>query len=203
MAKALLDTLLAIVLFLGICMFMALLSGCASNRDASTDTKRSKRVDTVTTQQVVVGEKIVKLTSRTTVVENEDTGTVFNERVEVEAPQVLQDLGTVALEAGKKVADSIVPGSGYLVETITGLAGLGAGGAGIKAMSESRRRRKLEEEQEEAEERQRKVNRAMKEYADDIEEAETDDEITAIKKKHEERQRRLGIYDDVMKARHG
>lgn len=212
---------MALIMLAILAVLSLLLGGCASNRTATgTEDRDEQRHEcTVTTTETVrqvlsptTGEPI-ELREKTRVVsESAATGSsratsTTEEALEVQAPKALETLGAVLKEGAKKVADKTVPGGGAAVEwawqAVSGVLGVGAAGAGAKAVLDGRRRRRLEEEAEEAEERRRLVAKSMNDYARDIEGATTDDQVRDIKTKHRERQRALGIHDDIERLLHG
>jgi len=87
-----------------------------------------------------------------------------------------------------------------------GLLGpLGGGGTvGLIAAYFIKRIKDKNEQEREAMERDRKAKiAAMDAYAKDIEKAETDEDVEKIKTKHAERQKVLGIHDQLAQDRHG
>lgn len=48
----------------------------------------------------------------------------------------------------------------------------------------------------------KRMVKAQSEYADDLERAETDADVAAVKAKHADRQKTLGIHADLQRARH-
>lgn len=214
--KAMALIMLAILAVLGL-----LLGGCASNRTAAGSEERAEkhRERTVTTTETVrqvlspVTGEPMELREKTRVVsESEATGSSratssTEETLEVQPPKALETLGAVVKEGAKQVADQAVPGGGAAVEwawqAVSGALGVGVAGAGAKAVLDGRRRRREEEEAEAAEERRRLIAKAMNDYARDIEGATTDDQVRDIKTKHRERQRALGIHDDIERLLHG
>jgi len=211
---------LAVIILCVLALLCFLLGGCASNRTASGTEERSEQRQerTVTTTETVrqafspTGE-LVELREKTRVVSDSTASgssradTTADEQLEVEPPKALGVIGTALKEGAKKVADQAVPGGGAVVESawqaVSWALGLGAAGAGTKVVLDGRRRRREEDEAEAAEERRRLIAKAMNDYARDIEGATTDDQVRDIKTKHRERQRALGIHDDIERLLHG
>ena len=171
------------------------LTACAENRQATTDAKRTLvRETTETRQELLPDGKVVQLTTKTKTVERETSATDEQGRVEVEPPKVLSDFGAVA-QAGVKAAASAVmgPAGGAAVDWLwQTVAGVGAAGttAGVGLVLRERKTR-------------RQMVQAQDDYAADIEDAETDAEVAAIKQKHAARQKALGIHDQLTRERHG
>jgi hypothetical protein len=169
-----------------------LLTACAENRQTSTDAKRSLVRDVTEIRQVALPDgKVIQLTTKTRTIERETSATDEQGRIETEAPKILQDFGAVAKEGVKAVATAAMgPAGGAAVDWLwQGVAGLAtAAGTGL-VIRERKTRRKLV--------------RAADDYAADIEEAETDEDVENIKKKHAARQKALGIHDQLTKERHG
>lgn len=198
------QTPLRYMLFGALIVMLALQAGCGQTRQVEEQQDRKRKETTVAVRQEQAPDgKIIQLTTKTTVIESETTGRIEYEDIQITPPVVVGDFAGAVKEGIKAVADKAVPGGGYLVETICGALGLGATGAGVKAVGEVRRRRKLELQTEEAEEKNRKIAKAMNDYANDIENAETDEEVYKIKEKHVKRQKALGIHDDMERLRHG
>lgn len=169
-----------------------LLVGCAENRQVSTDAKRTLVRDTTEARQVLMPDgKVIQLTTRTKTVERETSASDEQGRVETEPPKVLTDFGAVAKDVVKGAATAAMgPAAGAAVDWLwQGVAGLAtAAGTGLVIRERNTRR---------------KMVKAQSEYASDIEEAETDDDVKAVKQKHAARQKALGIHDKLTRERHG
>lgn len=178
-----------------IAVAMLLLSSCAENRQASTDAKRTLVRETTEVRQVLTPEgKAVQLTTKTKTIERETSATDELGRVEIEPPKVLGDFGAVAKDALKGAATATVGPAGgaavdYLWQLLSG-AGLAGTTAGVGLVMRERTTR-------------RRMVQAQDDYANDLEQAETDDDVKEIKKKHAERQKALGIHDKLTRERHG
>jgi Flp pilus assembly protein TadB len=186
-----------------IVLFLAVLAvGCArtESRDTSSEQKRNLRRETVETrQEIAPSGQVVQLTTKTVTTEREQTAAQEQEsgRTEIEAPKVLDTLKPLATAAATAVMG---PAGGaavnYLWETVAGVGLAGAtGGAGMVI----RERRRREEDRE----LRKKMVKAQDDYAADIENAETDAEVARIKAKHAERQKALGIHEQLTRERHG
>lgn len=172
-------------------MALTLLSGCARTESRDTDQKRNLRRETVEVrQEIAPSGQVVQLTTKTITTETEQTAGQESARIEVEAPKVLDTLKPLAQAAATAVMG---PAGGaavnYLWETV---AGLGAAGttAGVGMVIRERTRR-------------RKFLKAQDDYARDLEDAETDEEVERVKAKHRERQQALGIHEQLTRERHG
>lgn len=170
------------------------LAGCASNTRADS-TEQADRVlvrETTEVRQEVHDGQLVELRTKTRVVEQEQTDREASrdERVEVEEPKILSTIKPLATAAATAVMG---PAGGAAVDwiwqTIAGVGAMGAAGATGMVMRERTRRRQLIQAQDA--------------YASDVEEAETDEEVAAIKAKHAARQKALGIHDQLTRERHG
>jgi hypothetical protein len=121
-----------------------LLAGCAQNREQERQANRTmKRVTTEVRQEITPAGQIVRLVTKTTTIEREDTGEVLSERTETETPEIL---GTVVGLAKGVATAAAGPAGGMAVDFIWQLAaGLGitgaAGGAGKLALDSRRHRR--------------------------------------------------------------
>jgi hypothetical protein len=171
-----------------------LLAGCAQNRQATVDTNRKTVTDTTEVKQALAPDgKVIQLTTKTRTIAKEVTSTDEQSRIETEAPKVLGDFGAIA-QAGVKAAATAVMGpaggaaADWLWQTV---AGLGAAGttAGVGLVMRERTTR-------------RKMVKAQDAYAADLEEAETDEDVAAIKSKHAARQDALGIRKQLTQERH-
>jgi cysteine synthase len=110
--------------------------------------------------------------------------------VEVEAPKVLDALKPLVSGAATAVMG---PAAGAAVDWIwQAVAGVGAAGttAGVGVVMRERTRR-------------RQLIQAQDAYASDIEQADTAAEVAEIKRKHAERQKALGIHEQLTRERHG
>jgi len=175
-------------------ILLVVMSGCASNTRAD-QTEQQDRVmvrETTEVRQEVVDGQMVELRTKTRVVEQEQTDKEASrdERVEVEAPKVLDALKPLVAGAATAVMG---PAGGAAVDwmwqTLAGVGAMGAaGGVGVVMRERTRRRQLIQ---------------AQDAYARDIEQAETDAEVDAIKAKHAERQKALGIHEQLTRERHG
>ena len=166
------------------------LSGCAENRQASTDAKRTLLRDTTEVRQALTPDgKAVQLTTKTRTTERETSATEEQSRVEIEQPKILQDFGAIAKALAMSAAG---PAGGaavdWLWQLVSGTCAAGTlAGAGVVMRQRAIRRRMV---------------KAQDDYASDIEQADTDEEVAAIKTKHAERQKALGIHAQLTKERH-
>jgi hypothetical protein len=177
-------------------LVLVLLSGCASNSTARADsTEQQDRVlvrETTEVRQEVHDGQLVELRTKIRVVEQEQTDREASrdERVEVEEPKILSALKPLASAAATAVMG---PAGGAAVDwiwqTVAGVGAMGtAGGVGVVMRERTRRRQLIQ---------------AQDAYTRDIEEAETDAEVDAVKAKHAARQKALGIHDQLTRERHG
>lgn len=192
---------LAIINAFLVAVALILLAGCGQNREMTTDQKRNLRRDTTEVRQVALPDgKIVQLTTRIVTIEKETSAEQQAEQVQVEAPKLLQDLGST-IKAGATAAATALGGpiagqaAAAGIDWISTLLGAGgaaavATGTGVVASRRSSARR-------------RELVKAQDAYASDLEDAETDDDVKDLKAKHAERQKALGIYDQLTKERHG
>jgi len=170
------------------------LAGCAQNRDQNTDQKRNLRRETTEVRQVVVDSKVVQLTTKTLTIERETSAEQQSERIEIEQPKVLTDLADGAKALLKAGAAATMGPAGpaavdWIWQTVAGVGAMGAaGGAGVVMRERTKRRQMI---------------KAQSDYASDLEDAETDDDVKEVKKKHAERQKALGIHDQLTQERHG
>jgi hypothetical protein len=179
--------------FLAGAFVVVALTGCATNarEDSAEQQDRVLVRETQEVRQEVHDGQVVELRTVTRVTEQEQTDREASrdERVEVEAPKVLDALKPL-VKAG---ADAIVTGGGAAVDwiwqAVAGVGATGVAGAAGVVMRERTRRRQLIQAQDA--------------YARDIEQAETDAEVAEIKRKHAERQKALGIHDQLTRERHG
>lgn len=181
-------------------LFLALMfaAGCGtmrndqSNEQQQGSRRQSETTTTETVRQVIAPDgQLVELRDKVRVSRtlSEDTATQTDRqaesRLEVEAPKLLPTLVSVA---GKAASGNWLGAGAEL------LAGLGSaavvGGGGYVAL----RRQK---------QRASELVKAVDSYASDVESAETDDEVLAVKAKHRERQKALGIHTDLERVRHG
>lgn len=171
------------------------LTGCAENRQAAIDAKRTLvRETTEVRQELLPDGKVIQLTTKTKTVERETSATDEQSRIETEAPKVLSDFGAVAKDVVKGAASAAMgPAAGaavdWLWQTVAGV-GLAGSTAGVGMVMRERKTR-------------RQMVQAQDDYAADIEAAETDAEVAAIKQKHAARQKALGIHDKLTRERHG
>ncbi len=193
--------MIRVVLFAILLAIVLILCSCDSSRDQQTTQSRNLKREAVEVRQEVHDGKVMKLTTRTVVIESETNEAATAERITVEPPEILGDLGAVAKQGAKVLAGAMVgpaagPAVDWIWQTIAGVAGLGTAG-GVGAVLRERKARKNNDDQ------QRKVAKAMDDYAADVEEAITDEQVAAVKEKHRRRQIALGIHADVERARHG
>lgn len=176
-------------------ILVLLAAGCAENRQATTDGKRTLVRDATEVRQVLMPDgKVIQLTTKTKTVERETSASDEQGWVETEPPKMLTDFGTVAKDVVKGAATATMgPAAGaavdWLWQTVAGV-GLAGSTAGVGMVLRERKTR-------------RQMVRAQNDYAADIEEAETDDDVKAVKQKHAARQKALGIHDQLTRERHG
>ena len=170
------------------------LTGCAQTaREATVEQKDRVMVREVSeVRQDVHDGQVVELrtVTRTTEREQTDREASRDQRVEVEPPKVLSALKPLATAAATAVMG---PAGGqavdWLWQTIAGLAAAGTTASVGVVMRERTRRRQLIQAQDA--------------YARDIEQADTDADVADIKRKHAERQKALGIHEQLTRERHG
>lgn len=175
------------------------LAGCGSETRQETRTER--RIVTVSktiTQQITANGDIVQLESVTRTTTDETGQQVGESQTEIKPPQIVGSLGKavgtgVTLLTGSGAAGKVAETG---IDWLTGLLGAGATGA-VGAGTGAVAMRKLERN------RTRRLVQAQDAYASDIEDAETDAEVAEIKRKHQERQKALGIHDQLTRERHG
>lgn len=198
--KTILDAALAFWLIAAVCIWM-MLNGCAATRQVEVQADRKLKRIVVTTAQVIQPDgKIAQLTTKTVTTENEASGSSTQDDTQVPLPAIVGDFGSLARGAAVAGATAMGgPTAGALVSSgidwITALVyGTGtaavAGGTGYVAIQGQKRRT-------------RQLVQAEDDYANDLEQAETDDDVKAVKSKHAERQKALGIHTDLTRARHG
>lgn len=173
---------------------LVLLAGCSSSTRADLNEKNNRALvrETTEVRQEVHDGQMVELRVKTRVVEREQTDKEASrdERVEVESPKVLNALKPLVTGAATAVMG---PAGGAAVDWIwQAIAGVGAMGttAGVGVVMRERTRR-------------RQFVQAQDDYANDIEKAETNADVDAVKRKHAERQKALGIHDQLTRERHG
>ncbi len=171
-----------------------ILAGCAqaTREDRTEQADRVMVRETTEVRQEVHNGQVVELRTKTRVVEQEQTDREASrdERVEVESPKVLDAIKPLASAAATAVMG---PAGGAAVDWLwQTVAGVGMAGttAGVGVVMRERTRR-------------RRLIQAQDAYAADIEQADTDAEVAEIKRKHAERQKALGIHEQLTKERHG
>lgn len=182
------------VLFLALLAVLVAMQGCASN--ARTDTaEQQDRIlvrETTEVRQEVHDGQMVELRTKIRVVEQEQTDKEASrdERVEVESPKVLDALKPLAKAAATTVMGPAGPAVvDWIWQTVAGVGAMGAaGGVGVVMRERTKRRQLI---------------KAQDDYASDLEAAETDDDVKAVKEKHAKRQQALGIHDQLTRERHG
>jgi hypothetical protein len=171
------------------------IGGCATQerQDATKQEARTLERSTETVKQAYVDGQLIELREKTVVTEREltDGATSGERRVELEPPKALNDVlkpvaktlaGAAAGPAGEAAVD-------WIWQLLGGVGAMGAAG-GVGAVIRERKRT-------------RTLVRAQDEYARDIEDAETDEDVEAVKQKHQERQKALGIHTTLTRERHG
>lgn len=175
------------------------LAGCGS--ETRQETRTEKRIVTVSktiTQQITPNGDIVQLESITRTITDETGQQIGESQTEIKPPQIVGSLGKavgtgVALLTGSGAAGQAAEAG---IDWLTGLLGAGATGA-VGAGTGAVAMRSLERN------RTRKLVQAQDDYASDIENAETDADVAEIKRKHAERQKALGIHEQLTRERHG
>lgn len=178
------------ILCVAVCLF-ALGCGSTTREDRSEQQDRVLVRTTEEVRQELVDGQMVELRTKTRVVEDEQTDREANrnEVVEVTAPKILDAVRPLAHMAATAVAG---PGGGAAVDWLwQTVAGVGAAGttAGVGVVLRERSRRRLMVKSQDA-------------YANDLESAETEEDVAAVKRKHSERQKALGIHDALARERH-
>ncbi len=184
----------SILLFTALFWILVVMSSCAQNTRAD-QTEQQDRVlvrEVTEVRQEVIDGQVVELRTKTRTVEQEQTDKEASrdERVEVEAPKVLDALKPLAKAAAETLIGPAGPAAvDWIWQTVAGVGAMGAaGGVGVVMRERARRRQLIQ---------------AQDAYASDIEQAETDAEVAEIKRKHAERQKALGIHEQLTRERHG
>ena len=166
--------LVLVAMFVALFGLLLLMCGCGATRDAQS--KTVEKLDTLTGPIVArtpFGDITVEPV-RHQMARSERT--VETSKTGIDFPEGAQMVAAVA---------GGTPWGGI----ISGIVGLGvAAFAGKKAIDAGNRTKRLV--------------KASSEFADDLECAETDLDVAAVKAKHAAKQKALGIYDDLTKVRH-
>ena len=144
-----------------------ILAGCGSERQAVAEGTRTTRTVTIVRAQTVQGDQIIELTTRTTTLTDEATGSTTSERTETDAPRIVGTLAGI-LRAGATLAGTATLGpaggaavgaaADWLTQLVVGsTAAATAGGAGFVAMRQTGALRRVREERDAARGTLRKV----------------------------------------------
>jgi hypothetical protein len=188
-----------ILLFAALVAILFIMTGCGTETRQETRTeRRTVTVSKTITQQITPNGDIVQLESVTRTTTDETGQQIGESQTEIKPPQIV---GSLSKAVGTGVA--LLTGSGAAgqaaeagIDWLTGLIGAGATGA-VGAGTGAVAMRRLERS------RTRQLVQAQDDYASDIEDAETDAEVAEIKRKHAERQKALGIHEQLTRERHG